>query len=134
MPTTTATRWKPGTDFPYVLPLNDSLLAISLPAAWLKPDRSGQPLLLPPAIRALDRLRALFQTQQPPTPGFITTLRHALSLTQTQFGHKLGVSKMTISRWERGRLRPSKPAVARLRKLQHRSLREGVLIDSSKKI
>ena len=94
-----STSWKPGTDLPYVLPLgNGSMLAIALRAAWLKPDRSGQPLLLPPAVRAIDRLRALFSTHEKITPGFIMSLREAMGLTQSEFGRKLGVSKMTVSR------------------------------------
>src|SRR5262249_48871166 len=105
--------------------------AIKLPAAWLKPDRSGEPLLLPPAVRALDRLRALFESHATPTPGFITTLRQALHLTQSEFGRKLGVSKMTVSRWERGRMSPTKAAITRIRKLQRRAQSKGVVIHST---
>ena len=109
MATKLTTTWKPGMDLPYVLPFGEQgMLAITLRAAWLKADRSGQPLLLPPAVRALDRLRAVFAAQETLTPGFIVSLREAVGLTQEQFGRKLGVSKMTVSRWECGRMRPSR--------------------------
>jgi DNA-binding transcriptional regulator YiaG len=126
----TLTTWKPGMDLPYILPFGDGgMLAISLPAEWLKPDRSGQPLLLPPAVRALDRLRAVFTAQKHLTPGFIVTLREAMGLTQDQFSRKLGVSKMTVSRWECGRMRPSPSMTTVIRKLQARARHEGVKID-----
>jgi DNA-binding XRE family transcriptional regulator len=130
MTTKTLTAWKPGMDLPYVVPFGEhGMLAISLRAAWLKPDRSGRPLLLPPAVRALDRLRAVFTAQENPTPGFIISLREALGLTQDQFGRKLGVAKMTVSRWECGRMRPSPSMTAAIRALQARVQYEGVKID-----
>src|SRR6185437_14644435 len=104
MTTATLTKWTPGQPLPYVLQLDDGrMLALQLRADWLKPDRSGKPLLLPPAIRALDRLRAVLATQEEVTPGFIVSLREALGLTQNEFAHRLDVSKMTVSRWECGR-------------------------------
>ncbi len=114
MTSTIANAWKPGMDLPYVISFGPgSMLAIALRAEWLKADRSGQPLLLPPAVRAIDRLRAVFTNQQRLTPGFIISLREAMGLTQTEFGRKLGVSKMTVSRWECGRMRPAAPRPAR---------------------
>ncbi|HZK80061.1 MAG TPA: helix-turn-helix domain-containing protein [Humisphaera sp.] len=134
MTTATLTPWKPGMDLPYVVSFGEgSMLAIALRAAWLKPDRSGQPLLLPPAVRAIDRLRALFTSQEKITPGFIISLREALRLTQGEFGQKLGVSKMTVSRWECGRMRPSEPAVGAILKLQTYARRKGVKIDGQKR-
>ncbi len=121
-------KWRPGTDLPYILPIDGGMIAVRLKAAWLKADRSGQPLLLPPAVRVLDRLRALFETRTSPTPGFIIRLREAMELTQEQFAAKLDVSKMTVSRWECGRMRPSKAAAEKIRKLQHKAQREGVRI------
>ena len=135
MATATLKTWKPGMDLPYVTRFGDGqMVAISLPAAWLKADRSGEPLLLPPAVRALDRLRALFKSQAALTPGFLVSLREALGLTQDQFGQKLGVSKMTVSRWECGRMRPSASAVAAIRELQAQSQRKGVKIDGDRRI
>ena len=130
----TETRWKPGMDLPYVIRFGDhSMLAISLAADWLKPDRAGQPVLLPQAVRALDRLRAVFTNQQQLTPGFIISLREATGLTQEQLGRNLGVSKMTVSRWERGRMRPGADAARGIRRLQAEASRAGVKIDGEKR-
>lgn len=70
MEATTLRAWKPGTDLPYVVRVGaEGILAILLPAAWLKKGRAGEPLLLPPAVRALDRLRAMFKSEAAITPG-----------------------------------------------------------------
>lgn len=133
MPSATQNSWRPGMDLPYVVSFGPGrMLAIALSAAWLKPDRSGKPLLLPPAVRAIDRLRALFTSQERPTPGFIISLREAMSLTQAEFGRKLGVSKMTVSRWECGRMQPGSSAIRALVRLQAQARREGVKIDGEK--
>jgi DNA-binding transcriptional regulator YiaG len=132
MAKTKESTWKPGMDLPYVESLgDDGILAISLRAAWLKADRSGQPLLLPPAVRALDRLRALFANQEELTPGFVVSLRGAMGLTQGEFGRKMGVSKMTVSRWECGRMRPGAVVAAAMRNLQKKTRRAGVKIVAS---
>ena len=74
MATATMKSWKPGMALPYVVSFGkDGMLAILLRAAWLRPDRSGRPLLLPPAVRAIDRLRAVFTAQENVTPGFLIT-------------------------------------------------------------
>jgi DNA-binding transcriptional regulator YiaG len=133
MTTTTMTDWKPGMDLPYTLSFGDGrLLAIALNASWLKADRSGKPLLLPPAVRALDRLRAILATPQAITPGFIVSLREGMGLTQQEFGQKLGVSKMTVSRWECGLMRPNRSRTAAILKLQTRAKHAGVQIDGEK--
>jgi DNA-binding transcriptional regulator YiaG len=127
-------QWKPGMDLPYVIPLSDgSMLAITLSAAWLKADRTGQPMLLPPAVRALDRLEAVFSAQERLTSGFIVSLREATGLTQSEFGEKLGVSKMTVSRWECGRMRPNAAAAKQILKLQAEARRQGVKISGEKR-
>jgi DNA-binding transcriptional regulator YiaG len=134
MATEMLTRWKPGMDLPYIVPFGDEgMLAISLRAKWLKPDRAGQPLLLPPAVRALDRLRAVFSNQEKITPGFIVSLREALGMTQEQFGHKLSVSKMTVSRWECGRMRPSARMTDAIHGIQKRARSAGVKIDGEQR-
>jgi len=135
MTTATLTTWKPGMNLPYIVSFGeDAMLAISLRAAWVKADRSGEPLLLPPAVRALDRLRAVFTAQAKITPGFIISLREAMNLTQEQFGRKLGVTKMTVSRWECGRMRPSAAIAAAIRNLQAHAQHEGVKIDGEKRV
>lgn len=126
--------WKPGMDLPYVVSLGGGrMLAISLNAQWLKPDRSGNPLLLAPAVRALDRLRAVFANQEKATPGFISSLREGMGLTQSEFGRRLGVSKITVSRWECGRMRPGSATMKAILGLQQIARREGVRIDGEKR-
>lgn len=133
MATAALSRWKPGTDLPYVLPLGEGkMLAINLAAAWVKADRAGKPLLLPPAVRALDRLRAVLASQDQVTPGFIISLREAMGMTQAEFGQKLGISKMTVSRWECGRMRPNPAKAKAILKLQSQARRTGVQIDGEK--
>lgn len=135
MATETLTTWKPGKDLPYVVPFGEhGMLAITLRAEWLRPDRSGRPLLLPPAVRALDRLRAVFASQDKLTPGFIVSLREAMGLTQEQFGRELGVSKMTVSRWECGRMKPGLSTAAAIRDLQARAQNNGVKIDGERRL
>jgi DNA-binding transcriptional regulator YiaG len=130
----TQTSWKAGLDLPYVVEFGESgMLAIRLRAAWLKPDRSGRPLLLPPAVRALDRLRAVFTPLEKITPGAIVSLREAKGLTQEQFGRELGVTKMTVSRWECGRMRPGPEMIAGIRAIQQRAQQKGVKIDGEKR-
>jgi DNA-binding transcriptional regulator YiaG len=85
--------------------------------------------LLPPAVRAIDRLRALFTAQPRITPGFIISLRETLGLTQEQFAGKLGVAKMTVSRWECGRMRPGPAMVAAILDMRARARRRGVKIE-----
>jgi DNA-binding transcriptional regulator YiaG len=46
-----------------------------------------------------------------------------------QFGRKLGVAKMTVSRWECGRMRPSPSMTTAIRALQAKTQHEGVKID-----
>ena len=48
----------------------------------------------------------------------VRRLRKRLKLSQPTFAAKVGVAEMTVSRWERGRARPSKLALARLRALE----------------
>ena len=77
----------------------------------------------------LDRVRALaMKLDRPPSPGFITSLREALGLTQAEFGERIGVDKMTVSRWERGALRPGDESLAAIAELRNRAARSGVTI------
>jgi hypothetical protein len=118
-------------DLPYVIELGeDGMLAISLRASWVKADASGQPLLLPRAVRAVDRLRALFGQGSKVTPGFIVSLRETMGLTQAQFAEKLNVSNMTVSRWEHGRMRPGPAMTRAILALRGRARRSGVRIDA----
>lgn len=105
---------------------------VEIPGRWLTKDRSGEVGFLPPAIRFLDKLRALALSpyDRPPTPGYLVTLRIALGLTQREWADKLGVDKITVSRWERGVVRPSASAVEAIEKLRKQSIRQGVTVPS----
>ena len=52
----------------------------------------------------------------------IRELRKRLGLTQKEFAHELGVTFSTLSRWENGRVRPSKMARRLIDGLAARSL------------
>jgi DNA-binding transcriptional regulator YiaG len=125
---------RPAADVPYVMRLpGQCAVAVNIPAQWVVHDRTGAIGFRPPAVRLLDRLRALYaRIEQPPTPGFILTLRQAMRLTQEQFGRRLGVGKMTVSRWERGAMHPGQEAVRSLTKLRGAALRRGILVDGER--
>lgn len=133
MTTTTAIEQEDGTDMPYLIPLGEGQsLAITIPAKWLRRTLSGEPLLLPPAVRYLDRVEAIFTRQADWTPGRIIAFRDALGLTQEQFGQKLGVAKMTVSRWECGRMKPSRHAIEKMKRMQRQSQRKGIVVNGEK--
>lgn len=46
---------------------------------------------------------------QPMTAHEIITFRKAVGLSQEQLAEKLGVSQESVSQWENGKKRPSKP-------------------------
>ena len=117
-------------DLPFTMKLPDGrTLFVEVPGRWVTEDRDGSPALLPEAVRFLDRVQALAQRlDRPPSPGFITSLREALGLTQAEFGERIGVDKMTVSRWERGALRPSDGSLRALDDLRKRAIRSGVAI------
>ena len=84
----------------------------------------------------MNRLRAVFTAQERLTPGFITSLREAMGLTQSEFGEKVGVSKITVSRWECGRMRPGPAmtrAILKLQATEATARRESVKIDGEKR-
>jgi DNA-binding transcriptional regulator YiaG len=139
MPTTATTRateveWTPGEDLPYVMRLpGQRALALSIPAAWVMRDKSGEICLLPPAINRLDKLRALYsRVDQTMTPGFVRVLREALNATQAEFARRLGVNKMTVSRWERGSSKPSSEILKSIAKVRAGALRKGLLVETEK--
>jgi DNA-binding transcriptional regulator YiaG len=105
-------------------------LLLEVPGRWVIADRDGTPAFLPEAVRFLDRVRAacLSVLDRPPSPAFLTTLREALGLTQRGFGVQVGVDKMTVSRWERGALRPSRSALTAIEHLRKSALRRGIAI------
>ena len=50
-------------------------------------------------------------------PRLIRNLREKTGLTQEKFATKLGVTLLTINRWENGRARPSPLAMQRVEEL-----------------
>lgn len=117
-------------DVPWTMRLADGrTLVVEVPGRWTTTDRDGSLAFLPDAVRFIDRVQVLCaEIGGAPSPGYITTLREALGLTQAQMGKRLGVNKLTISRWERGTLRPSAKSVGGLRALRHAAVRHGVLL------
>jgi len=117
-------------DLPYTMKLPDGrTLYVEVPGRWVAADRDGQPAFMPQAVDFLDRVRALaIKLDRPPSPGYITALREALGLTQQEFGERVGVDKMTVSRWERGALRPSDESLEAIENLRRQTVRHGVTI------
>ena len=117
-------------DVPYTMRLADGrTLYVEVPGRWTVTDRSGQLGFAPEAVRFLDRIRALaVRLTQSPSPGFITSLREAMGLTQQQFGSRIGVNKLTVSRWERGALRPGPKSIRSIDVLRHKTVHRGVFL------
>ena len=118
-------------NLPYTMRLPDGrTLCVEVPGRWVTADRDGTPALLPDGVRFLDRARALFISvaERAPSPGFITTLREGLGLTQKEMGERIGVDKMTVSRWERGTLRPGAASLATIEKLRREAIHKGVTL------
>lgn len=118
-------------DFPYTMKLPDGrTLLVEIPGRWVSADRDGSPVFLPDAVRFLDHIRAVAggSLAQAPSPGYLTALREGLGMTQTEFGETVGVTKLTVSRWERGTLRPGPGPLVEIEKLRKTSLRRGVVI------
>ena len=120
-------------DYPYTLRLPDGrTLAVEVPGRWVSADRDGTPTFEPEAVAFLDRVRAVFMSalDRAPSPGYITRLREGLGLTQEQFGRRVGVDKMSVSRWERGTMRPGAETVKAIEKLRKDAIRHGVTFES----
>jgi len=117
-------------DYPFAMKIPDGrTLLLNIPGRWTTEDRDGSTLLLPEAVRFLDRIQALITPGKIPfTPGYLSTLREALDLTQSEFAHEIGVAKMTVSRWERGELRPGPDSLAKIDKLRTKRLAKGVIL------
>jgi len=120
-------------DHPYTMRLPDGrTLCVEVPGRWVSADRDGTPAFEPQAVAFLDRIRAVFMSalDRAPSPGYITRLREGLGMTQEQFSQRVGVDKMSVSRWERGTMRPSETAVKAIEKLRKNSIRHGVTVES----
>lgn len=117
-------------DVPYTMRLRDGrVLYVEVPGRWTATNRSGEVMFTADGVAFLDRVRALaMRTIDSPTPAYLVTLREALGLTQKELGDRIGVNKLTVSRWERGTLRPSDASLAALDGLKREAVRKGVVI------
>ncbi len=115
-------------DVPWAMKLPDGrTLAVEIPGRWTREDRDGSIVLLPDAIKYLDHLQVAFSPLRvPPSPGYITTLREALGLTQAEMGRRAKVGKLTVSKWEMGILRPSPASLEKIEALRQQAIRKGV--------
>lgn len=120
----------PADDVPFTAKLpNGRTLFVSIPAKWCEIDVSGEVLFKPEAVRLIDRVQAMaMQTPKSPTPGYIRTLREALGMTMEEFAQQIGVDKMTVARWEWGKLHPRKESVKAINELRRKAGRQGVTI------
>jgi len=104
-------------------------LFVEMPGRYVRRDRSGTVGFSVAGMQFLDHLRALaMEIVHPPTPGHVVALREALGLTQKQLGEKVGVNKLTVSRWERGRIVPGPSSVSKLSTLRKQAVRRGVVL------
>lgn len=120
-------------DHPYAVRLPDGrTLALEIPARWVVRDRGGSIAFLPEAVEYIEHLRVLFTStaNTTPSPGHILRLREALGLSQAALGARVGVSKMTVSRWERGTMQPGPAARKALERVRREALRRGVALAS----
>jgi hypothetical protein len=120
-------------DYPFTAKLPDGrTLFVSIPGRWTATDRSGETVLLPAAVRFVDRICALAtgvsDEKRIPSPGFITALREGLGLTQQELAERVGVDKMSVSRWERGQIRPCAESLAALEAVRREAVRKGVVL------
>jgi DNA-binding transcriptional regulator YiaG len=115
---------------PYCLRLADGrTVFVEVPARMAVRDRGGELAFTPEGVRMLDRVRALtMRPAVPPSPAYLAALRDALGLTQQELGRRIGRSKLTVSRWERGTLRPSQEALEKLYALAAGLKRRGIVL------
>ena len=123
-------REAPERTIPYTMRLTDGrTVFVELPARMAVADKSGQLAFTPEGVRLLDRVRSLAsRVDTPPSPAQIATMRQAAGLTQEQLGRRIGKSRLTVSRWERGAMRPSRKSTNALARLFDRLKRSGVVL------
>lgn len=59
---------------------------------------------LPDRVRLVAELLADLQDAKPVEPGYLSTRRKMLGISQTDFSRMVGVSRNTVARWEHGDL------------------------------
>lgn len=94
---TTLSMWEKGKEIP-----SDSEALTDLIHIWKNPDS---------VIKVIAEKEVLMEAEE------IKTLRKNLKLTQKAFAKKLKVVRSTVIRWEQGQKHPSRPMLARLRRL-----------------
>jgi DNA-binding transcriptional regulator YiaG len=116
-------------DFPHTVKLPDGRTVYVEVPGHMTAECEGEVVFLPEAMEFLDKVQALAtKIEGPPRPAHITALREALGMTQQRLGAALGVNKLTVSRWERGELKPGVASLRRLRRLQDSAVRRGVAL------
>ena len=102
---------------------------VEVPGRMATTDRGGEVAFTREGVRLLDRIRALASSlDSAPSPAFLASLRQAAGLTQEELGRRIGRDKLTISRWERGTMRPSRESLGELAGLFRRLKRSGVVL------
>lgn len=117
-------------DMPYTMKLPDGrTVFVEVPGRYCVRERGGKPGFTPAGARFLDRVMVMAAKVPPaPTPAYIRTLREALGLTQTQFGQRVGVDKMTVWRWERGQIKPRGNSLKGVEAMRRAAVQKGVLL------
>ncbi|MBL7134765.1 MAG: helix-turn-helix domain-containing protein [Phycisphaerae bacterium] len=114
----------------YTMALGDGrTVYVEVPGRMVVRDRAGQLAFTPEGVRFLDRIRALAsRLSGPPSPAFLTSLREAAGLSQEQLGKRIGRDKLTVSRWECGRLKPGRKSLQSLNRVFARLKKSGVVV------
>jgi DNA-binding transcriptional regulator YiaG len=120
----------PDLPIPYTLRLPDGrTVFVEVPSSMVRYGRDNTLGFTIAGVKFLDRVRAMAaDVADVPTPGAIVTLREALGLTQKALGERIGVDKLTVSRWERGQVKPGPDSVKALRKLRRAAAGRGVVV------
>jgi putative transcriptional regulator len=65
--------------------------------------------------------------EHPDFPSALVEMRHRLSLSQEDLARELGVSFVTVNRWEKGHSKPSKLAMTQVTAFSAKMLEKGKL-------
>lgn len=66
-------------------------------------------------------------TEHPDFPSTLVEMRRQLSLSQEDLARELGVSFVTVNRWEKGHSKPSKLAMAQVTAFSAKMVEKGKL-------
>lgn len=117
-------------DIPYTMKLADGrTLYVEVPGRMGVKDRSGEIAFTPEGVKFLDKIRALAtKIDVPPRPAFITALREAAGMTQEELGQRIGRDKLTVSRWERGTVKPGRKSLDAIKSLFRGLKQSGIVL------